>query len=150
MKQFMDIDVLVGPTNLSQGSPRCLMVYCVKGLSQIYKGHLCLLDYVESKALKIIGIVHDEAKAQVLLPSYHSQVGGLCFLLPLLFHCSLCTLSSNPPKQFQDARALKVTPSWLNFQNSRWLHTFLKGCPYLILPSGVQASSAPPSCHPQF
>ena len=46
--------------------------------------HMSVLDYVESKALNIIQISRDEAVAQGLLFSHHRQVGGLCFLPPLL------------------------------------------------------------------
>ena len=41
--------------------------------------HMCLVDSVESKVLNIIGISHDEAKAQGLLLSHRRQVIGLFF-----------------------------------------------------------------------
>ena len=61
--------------------------------------HLCRLSSVESKALKTIGLFHDEAEAQgLLLP--HRRLVGLCFrhffnvFRPsLLQNCSLCSVS---------------------------------------------------------
>ena len=73
---------------------------------------MSVLDYVESKALKIIGISHDVAEAQGLLLSHCKQVGGLVFFctsspISLL----LLTHLSDPPYLVQDADLLSVSPS---------------------------------------
>ena len=69
------------------------MEYCPLLWAGTPASHLSVLDCLESKALKINGISHDEAEAQGLLLSHHKQVSSFCFLQPIIWYCNLCSLS---------------------------------------------------------
>jgi len=124
-----------------------LMDYCSSRWSGTPASHPSLLDSAESKALKIIGIYCDEAKAQGLLISHCRQVIGLHVFYRLFADIAPSPLShsSNTHNLFQDALALPVTSSWLGFQNSGCQNPTFQRLFCLTLATRTSTSSAPPS-----
>ena len=78
--------------------------------------HLALLDVVETKALKIIGISHNEIESLGLLLLHCGQVGGFSVFYRLLIShppSALSLLSPTPPPRFLlCAHGLPVTHFW--------------------------------------
>jgi len=118
------------------------------------------LDYVESKDLKIIGISHDEARAQALLFWSGRLVGGLSLSLSafqLFSHIAPSALSvSGTPQHLKEAHVLPVNPLLVKFPKSRLtapVNSFIPhfSCLWNHLPETVLSHpSLQDLSHPQF
>ena len=115
-----------------------LMEYCSPLWAGALASHLSWLHAVETKALRIIGICHDEAECLGLSFSHCRQVGGLsvfCHLISgLAPPCSVCDTSPSPlplPIFPQGAQGPPANPSGKTTKITAHLHPFIPVFPRL-------------------
>ena len=73
------------------------MEYCSPFWVGSPSSHLAELESVEIEAFNVIGISRYEADSMDLSLRHHCQVGGLCFLLPHFWTCTLYNLCALSP-----------------------------------------------------